>query len=393
MRPALLATIYRKELLDVARDRRTLISMVVAPVAAVPLLMLAMSYFMSSVESKSREESVTVGYFESGASATLVETLKAAGFKPVATADLKAGVESKRIAAGIEQSRGESGAPLFVIYADLTRPASQMAASGIRSALDELKNEQVKGRLKELGAPESLLTPFEIKRVNIAPERRMAGAFWGSIIGYVVLLLMFSGGMYPTIDMTAGEKERRTLEVFLASPASRNEIVMGKLMAATTATFLTAALSVTSLVFSLRRGGFGNFSAELRQMVSRVPIDPATIALLFVVLVPTAVMAASIMIAVALFARSFKEAQSYLTPIIFLVGVPAIAGMLPGLELTPALAAIPIFNVTQLIKGIFLGSFSTMAFAITLASSLVYAGLAFLFAVRIFKNESVLFRT
>jgi sodium transport system permease protein len=193
--------------------------------------------------------------------------------------------------------------------------------------------------------------------------------------------------------MTAGEKERRTLEVLLASPASRNEIVMGKLLAATTAIFVTALLTIASLVVSLRQGQFIKSSPQLQELLSKVPLDAGTIALLFVALAPTAVMAGSVMIAVALFARSFKEAQSYLTPVVFLVAVPAVGGMMPGLELTPALAAIPIFNVSQLIKEILLGSFSSAAFAVTLLSNLLYAAIAFLFAVRMFRNEAVLFRT
>ncbi len=120
--------------------------------------------------------------------------------------------------------------------------------------------------------------------------------------------------------------------------------------------------------------------------------DIGSLAMALVAVLPTAIMAASIMVAIALFAKSYKEGQSYLTPIVMLAAFPAVVGMLPGLELTPALALIPIFNVCQLIKEIFLGEFSRAAFAVTLVSNLVYAAIAFYIASRIFKSESVLFR-
>src|SRR5262249_53800067 len=151
-----------------------------------------------------------------------------------------------------------------------------------------------------------------------------------------------TGGMYPVIDMTAGEKERRTLEVLLASPAGRNEIVLGKLLATTAIIFLTALLAISSLLYSLRLSPFARLSPETKEMFSQTSIDASTLALVLIVLAPTTVMAGSIMLAVAIFARGFKEAQSYLTPMMLLVIVPAIASMVPGNELSTARALIPI---------------------------------------------------
>jgi sodium transport system permease protein len=220
----------------------------------------------------------------------------------------------------------------------------------------------------------------------------MSGFIWGRVLGYLVLLLMFTGGMYPAIDMTAGEKERRTLEVFLSSPASRREIVMGKILAVMTATISTALLSMGSLVYSLRYGGMAR-SKEMKEMLGGASMDAGTFGMVLLTLLPMAVLAASAMIAIAIFARSFKEGQSYLTPLVMLVVFPAAIGGLPGLDLTPALALIPVFNASQLIKQILLGEFSTQLFAITLAANLTYAAIAFFVAVRIFEDESVLFRT
>jgi sodium transport system permease protein len=199
--------------------------------------------------------------------------------------------------------------------------------------------------------------------------------------------------MYPAIDLTAGEKERRTLEVLLSAPTGRDQIILGKILATTTAVFVTAALTLASLAVSLRYVKFGRASGMTGGLNGGLPLDPGALGLVGLALLPTAIMAASVMIAVALFAKSFKEAQSYLTPLMMAVIFPLVAGMLPGMQLTPLLALIPLFNVCQLIKEIFLGDYNRLSFVITMVSNTVYAAAAFAFAVRVFKSERVLFRT
>lgn len=218
----------------------------------------------------------------------------------------------------------------------------------------------------------------------------MAGMVWGSMLGYLLLLLMFSGGMYPAIDMTAGEKERKTLEMFLSSPASRAEIVLGKILAAMTAIFLTAMLTLVSIVFSLKNSGG---SPQMRQAMGTIPLDAQSLGLIVLTLIPLSVFAASTMIAIALFARSFKEGQSYLTPLMIVVIFPALLGGLPGMQLTPVMAMIPILNASQLLRGILVGDFSVLSFGLTTAANLVYAGIAFWIAKRTFEDETVLFRS
>jgi sodium transport system permease protein len=147
------------------------------------------------------------------------------------------------------------------------------------------------------------------------------------------------------------------------------------------------------MVVALRYSNFGRQARQLKEVAGQIPLDAQTIGLVLLALAPMAVMAASLMIAIALLAKSFKEAQSYLTPLIMAVVFPLVAGMMPGVELTPALAAVPLFNVCQLIKQIFQGEFTLLVFAITMAANVVYAAMAFFAAVRVFSTERVLFRT
>jgi len=385
--------IYKKEILDTVRDRRTLISMIILPVAAMPLLLFVLGKFISSAERKAGEEAVTIAVRGGDAVPGLVEALKKSGFELAASDDLRTAVEKKEIAAGLEIVTAAGSGTELRIYSDDTRQASGIAARKIRTALDKFKEEKILDQLRGFGVPETVLTPFVVKTVNVAPVQKLAGFFWGSIVAYFVVFLMFSGGMYPAIDLTAGEKERRTLEIYLASPAGRDAIVLGKILATTTAVLVTALLSILSVLISIRYTTFGESSGKLQAITGRMPLDAQTWGLVFLALIPTAVMAASLMIAIALLAKSFKEAQSYLTPLVMAVVLPLVVGMLPGMALTPALALVPLFNICQLIKEIFIGQFTWLAYAITMAANIVYAAAAYWLAVRVFKSERVLFRT
>lgn len=384
--------IYRKEMLDTVRDRRTLISMVVVPVLAMPVLFLFIGQLITTAEKKAGEKAATIAVNGAERVPGLLNALAGAGFKFASKPDLEAAMQKKEIAAGVEPVLLPDGKKEVRIYADLTRQDSEMAAQKIRAALDRFKEDNAKIRLRTMGVSDDVLSPFSVKRINVG-QKKMAGFVWGSTLGYVVVLLMFSGGMYPAIDLTAGEKERRTLEVLLSAPTGRDQIILGKVLATTTAVFVTAALTLTSLAVSFRYARFGKASESLRGLIGAMPLEPGTLALVALALLPTAIMAASVMIAIALFAKSFKEAQSYLTPLVMAAVFPLVAGMLPGMQLTPALALIPLFNVCQLIKEIFLGDYNRLSLVITMVSNVVYAIAAFVFAVQVFKSERVLFRT
>jgi sodium transport system permease protein len=165
------------------------------------------------------------------------------------------------------------------------------------------------------------------------------------------------------------------------------------MLAAVTAIFLTAMLTLGSLVVSVKSNRISGASSDMRALFSTIPLDAHSILLIALTLAPLCVFAAAVMIAIAMFARSFKEGQSYLTPLVLVVIFPALLGGLPQLELTPALCLIPIFNASQLIRGILLGEFSMPAFGVTLAANLGYASIALFVAKKRFEDESVLFRT
>ncbi|HLW75495.1 MAG TPA: ABC transporter permease [Bryobacteraceae bacterium] len=391
MRFSIIQAIYLKEMLDLLRDRRTLISMVALPVLVIPMLFRGMTYFIGNTEQKAQTEMRTKGIAARVTTPSIRAALEKTGLPIVEKSDLKDAVDKKEVAAAVEET--DSTPPVVNIYVDSSEPTSAAAGDAIRTALNDLRDQTVRASLHNSGISETVLSPFIVKRTNIAGERKMAASVWGVTLPYLMLLLMFAGGMYPIIDMTAGEKERKTMEAFLASPAKRREIVLGKTLAGMTAAFLTAALTLASMAYSISNTKVSTKSEEMKQLMSAIPLDASTILLIAALLLPMAVFAASLMFTVALFARSYKEGQSYLTPIMLSVILPALLGGLPGLRQGPEMFLIPIFNTSMMIRGVLLGDPNMVNFAVTLGSDLLYAGIAFILAVRMFERESVLFRS
>ena len=386
MKLGVISTVYKKELTDLLRDRRTLISMVALPVIVFPLVFGVMGKFMNAAGKKAETEATTVAVKRDAIPQDFARVIERSGLRTVEVNDVAAAVEKKEAATGMTVAD-----KIVTVYAEGTRQSSGMAADKLRTALNEQRDAMVLESLRGAKLDPSVLKPFTVKRENVASDRKMGGFLLGSMLGYVVILLMFSGGMYPAIDMTAGEKERKTLEALLASPAQRTDIVLGKILACVTATYVTALLTTASLFFSLKQGGAGLRGME--KMIGNVPTDPQTISLMLLTLLPVAIMAGALMVSIALIARSFKEAQSYLTPLIMLVIFPSLLGGLPGMELTPLFSLIPIFNSSQLLKGILQGEVPMLSLVLTNVANVIYAAICFAFAVRSFNNEKVLFRT
>jgi sodium transport system permease protein len=262
MRFSIVSAIYQKEMLDLTRDRRTLISMVAVPLIVIPLLLNLSTRLLSRMQENAENEAKSMAVAVRITTPGVREALEKAQIQMVEKDDLKDAVLKKTAAAGVEEI---AGTPVEIqIYADNSNPTSSAAAARVRAALDDFKDEKVRESLKNSGIPASVLTPFVVKRTNLAGARKMSGMVWGSMLGYVLLLLMFAGGMYPVIDMTAGEKERKTMEALLSSPALRGEIVVGKNLAAMTAIFITAILTLGSMVYSLKGSNLSSKSPEIQ---------------------------------------------------------------------------------------------------------------------------------
>jgi len=407
--------VYGKELKDAVRDRRTLISTVLIPTVMMPLMIFGLLRIMSKVMSSAHEDKPLVSIVAGGDSPQLVAALRASDrfrFAPPADdADpqrreeaLERQIAEKKIRAavlippGFEEKLRADAAPAIEILHYEGELKSKFAADGLEKFFRDFRDRHVAETLASHGLPATLMKPFDITRRNVAPPEKVGGNLAGGVVPYLIILLCFTGAMYPAIDATAGEKERGTMETLLCSPARRVEIVLGKFLLVLTGSLSAVLLSLASMAITgtatgmiFPRGGLA--SAAAASGAPLPTIDPMGIFGVLAMVLPVAVLFSALQLTVALFARSTKEAQSYIGPMIFFVLAPAIIGMLPGIDLNARLALVPLLNLSLVCKEMLSGVWHWHYIALIFGSTCVYAAVALGLAVKMFNRESVLFRT
>jgi sodium transport system permease protein len=394
--------VYGKELRDSLRDRRTIISMIVVPVLAIPLLMFGVGALMFKTMTKAREEIPRVMIIGGENSPKVLSALRAARNLQVvpATVDFTNAIVEKRVRAVVKLpadfdavvARGEKAGVEIYEYAGEMK--SDFAAERLDAFFQKLHDATVRERLESRGVPVEVLKPFTIQRQNVAPPAKVTGSLLGGILPYVIIILCLTGAMYPALDLTAGEKERGTMETVLCCPVGRTELVLGKFLMVLTASIGTVMLSLLSMGATFlfaKRVLTHSVPREALQIVAT--IDIGGVAGVFLMLLPVAVMLSAALLMVGLFSRSFREAQSYAGPLMLVAIVPTITALLPGVDLNASLAVVPLVNVCLVCKEMMAGAWHWNYILLIFGSACVYAAAALAATVWMFHREEVLFRS
>jgi len=399
-----IGTIFKKEMTDTLRDRRTLIFMLLVPIVAIPLLIMFTSSLLISTVTKAQEEKASIVIMGvENLPPDLRDSLLNSSRLDVRTGlEYDSGDAIERLKAGEfmalveipENFRNalEMESPTEIeIYYDMAEMKSDFAVDKLRDIFNPYRDQVVQRRLADRDISSDILLPFEITSQNVASAQKVAGKELGAMLPYLIIIMCFLGAMYPAIDLAAGEKERGTLETLLVSPASRGEFVIGKYLVILTTGVVAALLSMASLTFSM------NYMAD--EMLSKMTTELLAIEfnfemviLIIMIVLPLAGIFASILLSVSIFARSFKEAQSYITALNMFIILPAFISFLPGIELDFKMSLIPIVNVSLIIKDAISGTVEWNFVITAFISTLLLAALTLLFARKWFERESVLFR-
>lgn len=395
--------IYRKEMKDTLRDRRALISMIVVPILLMPLLTIGIGVLSAEIVGRAMEEIPKVMILGGADSPNITAELRAQSDMLVVPAgsDYAQQIEDKRIRAAVEippdfDASLAAGTPSTVTVYDYEGDLkSGIAADRLQKFFGDLRDRTVRDHLAAQRLPDALIHPFEIREQNVVSREKVTGAMVGGIVPYFVILLCLTGAIYPAIDLTAGEKERGTMETILSSPVSRTDLVFGKFLTVLTASLATAFLAVLSMAvsFGIGKGLLMSLTDAGQGNDFTLTINPGSVAAVFAMVLPLAVLFSAALLAIALCAKSYKEAQSYLQPLTIIVVVPGIVSLLPGVDLNARLALIPILNTSLVSKEILMGTYHWHYIALIFISSCVYAAAALTVAVRLFEREDVLFRT
>lgn len=315
---------------------------------------------------------------------------------------------------------GKPGPLQVVVHFTITQDQSSTAASRV---IDMLRRVYLGSARDRLSAQDPDLTfaklaPMSIEMRNADPQHR-AGFVFGRMMALLLVILAVSFPFHPALDLAAGEKERGTLETLLVSPAGRREIVLGKYLACLAIGMLGATLNLASMALT-----FGQFANMSTQMVSmRHTIEAAerqadealgpeffiqasqqapqfegfglsvlAVGKILLALVPLVALFAAIALALSSLARSYKEGQHYLTPLLVVVMPLSMVSMIPNISLNYASAWVPVVNVVLLVRDLFIDKLLLGPFLVAVGSTAIFAGIALWITVLLFEREEVLFR-
>ncbi len=232
--------------------------------------------------------------------------------------------------------------------------------------------------------------PVSLTRVGVADDREFFGEKAGGFLPYALLLLCLMGALLPALDLGAGEKERGTLETLLMAPVSKSTLVLAKFGVIAVCSLTVALLTMASgVIWSLVLGQV--FAIDiLVKAVSTIGIKD--LALILILLLPIAMFFSALLLAVSLYARTYKEGQNYVAPLNLVAVMPAMVALFPGIELTPGLAWTPLVNVTLASKALLKGTFDYWQMVPIMTSNLLLALGLLVFCVLWCSREQVLFR-
>ena len=414
---ARIRTIYGKELVDILRDRRTLIAMIIVPIVLYPLLMLGSIQAVSYQADSLGEEVLVIGVVGErqqqllamlierdhralarerrrlGPDSPEAQALPVGIEKPrivpfASEADLQESIRERSVHAGVNFERdalylGLDESNPITIAADLEDMRSEYVASRLRDLFDRTAERSNKRRLRQQQLPEQFLYPLSVTLHNLSSPPSILG----QILPLILILMTITGAIYPAIDLTAGERERGTLESLMVSPVPVLDLIVGKFLVVTTVAILGATLNLASVTATVY---FGGFDRMIAQTSGDIPVG--RMLLILVCLVPFAVLMSAIMIAVCSYARTFKEAQNYVTPVILAVLVPGGIAALPATRLEGVMLVMPVGNMVLLARDLLLGAaMSYWTVTLVLLSTTLYAGAAVAVAAYVFGKESVVF--
>lgn len=379
--------IYLKELKDSFRDRKTLFLSVFVPVMMIAAMSFLYEYlFFNSAE---KVESITVGISDKTDQAALewLSTLEYVKF--VRTKDPQGAAEAGdvQIAMVVDDAfvqKLEQGLPTKItLYADQTSMKVSRAVDLLLGELNKKKDEIVTNRLIKAGIDPKQVTPFTAEVKSFSEKSEASLLLLSMLFSLIIVMSVMLGGFPSAVDLFAGEKERKTMESLLITPVSRMKLIAAKWLTVATIGTLSGVFAIAAFVLIAKTAapklGEGlMFGEQTILLLTSAIVGILLFALLFAV----------VQMIISMMSNTFKEAQNYLSPVMFLALVPyfLLIGLAPN-ELQIYHFLIPFMNTFALLKELIYGIFSFSHMLFVAASSILFILIGFLFAYTMFRKD------
>jgi ABC-2 type transport system permease protein/sodium transport system permease protein len=284
--------------------------------------------------------------------------------------------------------RGDVGFDVELLYLPHSS-AGPAATALVEKHLLQAGEKLLAARLKQLKLTQP---PAPVHVVRRKIDDSEGGSLSGlvsirSVIPFILILMTVTGAVYPAIDLTAGERERGTLEVLMAAPIPRVGILLAKYVTVLGVALLTAAANLVTMTATIAVTGLGE------QIFGEAGYSIAVFGAIFALLLLFAAFFSAVLLVVTSTARSFKEAQAYLIPLMLVSLAPGMLGLLPDVKLSGVLLVTPLANIVLLGRDLLEYKATGPATLIVVVSTVLYAAAAIGLAARIFGSESVLFNS
>ena len=396
-----LLAVVKKELIDSLRDRRTLLAMILVPLLAFPILGIGVVSFARSKAEEANAKILKVAVVDPMHDSGVADHLAGQpGLDIEQTSDVSQlphrikdeGLDAAVVVDPTFRQNLQKNQPGGVTLIYRSSEDFEVSKRRIQTGLDALEHDILADRFKNAGLDPSFVRGIDVQEHDITAVRERIGKLLGGLLPYVFIAFCFTGCMYPAIDLAAGEKERGTLETLLTAPLTRRTLVLGKFIVVALAGVLSAILAMVSLWFTVTYGGIEGLPKGALDAVVEL-LDPVAIAAVLALLVPLSAFFAAVLLMLSVYARTYKEAVSIISPLILVVFVPTLPAMLPGTKLTAMTALVPILNVSLATRELLADTAQPAHIALVFASLVALAAASLVACTRWFAREDIVFRS
>ena len=388
--------IFKKELKETLRDRRTMMTMLVIPIIMFPIILTLFVSVSEAFQDENTTKKVKIAL--TNQSDVFIRKLSAVPEEIIGnheiiffrdSASLLEAIKREEVDMGFYTSKEfnnklEKNIPASIVFFyNATELGVQEKGQAIIEYIEEAEKEK---RLNDLNIQKEILNPIELNSVNTATPKEMIGQYGGAILPYLFIAFGFLGCMYPSIDLFTGEKERGTIETLLTTPVKRWQILLGKMKVVVLSGLSASTFGLIGLWVSIE---FMDIVKD--PMILSIVYDILSFSFiigLFGLLIPLIVFFAGVMIPVSIYSKSFKEAQSIITPLNIVMVLPAMVGFFPGIELNSITACIPVVNVVLASKELIAGTLNAEFYLISFIIMCCIATIAVVISFRQYGKES-----
>lgn len=392
--------LLRKEIMDILRDKKTLVVMVLVPILLYPLILVGMAMIFSHIAASQVNEIHTVAcsakyedfldelqtlYEEQEEMANITLNFQ------IAEEEQKEGLYEEPDV-WLDISENDKGNLHIAMEYTSTNQGADYTEQAMEELLELYREKLLKENLKQEGLDESFLEPITYEAKDDASLSESMGMDIGGSIGMMLIVTIMLGAVYPAIDATAGEKERGTLETLLTLPVTNFQMILSKYISVAIFASVTAVLSVLSLGGSVLFLMYG-LSEEISDSMGSISFSGilSAIPVLLLTVIVTALLIAAVCMCFCVFAKSFKEANNYVTPVMLIVMFASMAAMVPSIKLDYRTAMIPLVNVSLMVKQVVSQQFDVALAGVTMAVNLGYSILIIWILAKMYDSENILF--